>query len=502
MSFFNRNTNPFEQHTGAMKLTNITNMTAILGFLVVVLLVIVKAKLVGVALVVAAFASLGILFAIFNNPKVGIYLILVMSFFVTGAARYVDAPWGLSIDFLLVLMYLALFFKSFSQKIPWHKAKSSLTWLVLIWMGYIFLELGNPEVVSYEAWFYSMRGLGFYQAMIIPLLFMLYDKQKDLNNFFIFWGVLSLLGSLKGLIQYTIGLDPFEEIWINTTSAANTHVIFGKLRIFSFYSDAGQFGASQGHAGVVFGILTVFRKINVKIRSFYLIVALAGFFGLVVSGTRGALAVPAIGGIMFLILRKNIALITVGGLFFVAVYVFFAYTKIGNGNADIRRVRSAFNPNDASFQVRLNNQQILKGYLATRPFGGGVGATGHWGKRFAPHTFLAKIPTDSWYVAIWSDTGIIGLTYYLGMMFFVLITGAYNIIVRIRDPELKVEMTALVCGLAGIMTASYGNTVFGQMPTAILMYATMTFLFLAPKLDKERQKINNNDKKKVLVDAN
>ena len=501
MSPFNKNTNPFEEHTGSMKLTNISSIIAILGFLILVSLFIVQAKITGIVLVLAAFAVIGILYAIFNNPKVGIYFILVISFFVVGATRYVDVPWGLTIDFLLVFIYLALFFKSFGQKIPWHKAKSSLTWLVLIWMGYIFLELGNPEVVSYEAWFYTMRRVGLYQAMLIPLVFILYDKQKDLNTFFVLWGILSLLGTLKGSMQFTIGLDPFEQYWLDA-GGAKTHLLFGKLRIFSFYSDAGQFGASQGHAGVVFGILAISRKINFRTRSFYLIVALAGFFGLVISGTRGAIAVPGMGAIMFLFLRKNIAIIIVGGLFLIAIYVFFAYTTIGQGNAEIRRMRTAFNPNNASYQVRLANQRKLKGYLATRPFGGGVGASGDWAKRFAPNSFLANTPTDSWYVLIWSDTGIIGLTYYLGMIFFVLTTGVYNVMVKIRDSALKVQITALVCGMAGIMAASYGNGVFGQMPTGILIYATMTFLFLAPKLDEERQKNNKNDKKKLLVETN
>ena len=488
MSSFNKNTNPFEEHTGSMKLTNVTNMTVVLAFLILVLLVIVEAKLVGAALVVATFASLGVLYAIFNNPKVGIYLIIVMSFFVIGFTRYVNITWGLSIDFLLVLIYLALFFKSFGQKIPWHKAKSSLTWLVLIWMGYIFLELGNPEVVSYQAWFYAMRGLGLYQAMLIPLVFILYDKQKDLNTFFVLWGILSLLGTLKGLMQFTIGLDPFEEIWLYTANNSKTHLLFGKLRIFSFYSDAGQFGAAQGHAGLLFGILAFSRKINFRTRTFYLIVALAGLFGLVISGTRGALAVPAMGAIMFLILRKNIAIIIAGGLFLIATYVFFAHTTIGQGNAEIRRMRTAFNPNNASYQVRLANQRKLKGYLATRPFGGGVGATGNWGKRFAPNSFLGNTPTDSWYVAIWSDTGQIGLTYYLGMIFFVLITGVYNVMVRIRDPELKIQITALVCGMAGIMAASYGNGVFGQMPTGIIMSLTMVYIFRSPHWETEELK--------------
>ena len=216
-----------------------------------------------------------------------------------------------------------------------------------------------------------------------------------------------------------------------------------------------------------------------------------GLLGMIISGTRGAIAVPALGGIMFLIIRKNIKVLMLGGVFLVAVYIFFAHTTIGQGNAEIRRMRTAFDPNEASLQVRLANQKKLKSYLASRPFGGGVGATGNWGQRFTPHSFLANTATDSWYVMIWADTGVVGLVYYLFMIFFVLITGAYNVMVRIQTKDLKVQITALTCGMAGIMMASYGNGVFGQMPTGILMYVTMVFLFISPKIDKTLIEKNN-----------
>ena len=56
---------------------------------------------------------------------------------------------------------------------------------------------------------------------------------------------------------------------------------------------------------------------------------------------------------------------------------------------------------------------------------------------------------------------------------------------KIRDDWLKGQITALVCGMAGIMLASYGNGVFGQFPTCILMYTGMVFIFISPKLDKQ-----------------
>jgi len=490
MNLYKEHNNPFESNSGSMRLANYKPIISIIFGLVLMLIFVLKTKVIGLAICISLFFVLALVYKIFKTPKTGIYLLIILGFFVTGASRYIIAPWGLAIDAILVLIYVALFFKSFGQKISWNKANSKLTVLAVIWMIYILFQLANPEVLSREAWFYAMRGVGMYQLLAVPLLFVLYNKQKDLDTFFILWGILSILGTLKGIQQFHFGVDPFEQRWLNL-GGAETHILFGKLRIFSFYSDAGQFGASQAHAGIVFGILAFFKKTNWKLKSFFISVALFGFIGMFISGTRGALAVPAIGGLMFLILRKNIKILILGVLFGLGIYVFFAHTTIGQGNAEIRRMRTAFDPNEASLQVRISNQKKLKGYLETRPFGGGLGATGNWGQRFTPNSFLANTATDSWYVMIWADTGIVGLIYYLFMILFILITGAFNVMFKLKDKNLKIQITALTCGMAGIMVASYGNGVFGQMPTGILMYVTMVFLFLGPKIEGAKQ-INFN----------
>ncbi len=435
---------------------------------------------IGVMVIPFAIVYLG---ALFVNPRIGVVTVLIFNFFVLGIGRYIPMTWGLLMDGIMVLMYLALFFKAFRIKVPWNRAASQLTILASVWFGYAIFQIVNPEAVSIAAWFYAMRGLSLYMWMFIPLVFILFNKPKDLKLFFVIWGVLSFLATLKGMQQLIFGVDPFEQAWLDAGGAV-THVLFGKLRIFSFYSDAGQFGAAQGHAGVVFGVLALFAK-NRKFQIFCAIVCLAGLLGMMISGTRGAIAVPAAGGVMFLIVRKHIPSIVLGALLGIGVFVFFKYTTIGNDNDQIRRMRTAFDPNNASFQVRLENQAKLKEYLASRPFGGGIGSTGNWGKRFSPNTFLANTATDSWFVAVWADTGIVGLYLHLFILFFVLITGAYNAMFKIRDDWLKGQITALVCGMFGIMAASYGNGVFGQFPTCILMYAGMVFMFIAPKLDKK-----------------
>ena len=155
-------------------------------------------------------------------------------------------------------------------------------------------------------------------------------------------------------------------------------------------------------------------------------------------------------------------------------------------------MRTAFDPNDKSLLVRLENQRKLKAYMATRPFGGGIGSAGNWGQRFTPNTFLANTPTDSWYVMIWAEQGIVGLILHLFILFYIVIKSSFIIMFKIRNDWIRSQMSALVCGMFGIMVASYGNGILGQMPTGILIYSSMGFLFLARKFDAET--INENDK--------
>jgi hypothetical protein len=167
---------------------------------------------------------------------------------------------------------------------------------------------------------------------------------------------------------------------------------------------------------------------------------------------------------------------------------------IANGNAQIRRMRTGFDANNPSLLVRKANQAILKGYLASRPFGGGIGHAGDKAQRFLPNAFLSHVATDSWYVMIWAEMGIIGLTFHLIILFYVIGMASFKVMFRIRDPITKIKMSALICGMAGVMVASYGNAVLGGLPTALLIYASMALMsnpeiFESPIKEKEPELI-------------
>lgn len=465
--------------------TSLLTTMIILGYLIAG-----KGWMAGIGIIMLPFVFTYIYF-IFLIPRTGIIGLYLINFVILGSMRYIKGlPLGLMVDFHLVLIYLALFFKTFSNPVPWKNARNDLTLLAAIWFLYSLFQLANPEAVSRSAWFYAMRGVSLYMLLTIPVIFIAFNRVKDLNVFFRIWAVLSILGTIKGIMQKFIGPDSWEQAWLDGGGEL-THVLSGGLRIFSFFSDAGQFGAAQGHAGVVFLILAINQKKSGKLRWLYGIAGAMGMYGMMISGTRGAIAVPAAGFFLYIMLQRKIRIILAGVILGLSVFVFFKYTNIGNGNYTINRMRTAFDPDNKSLQIRLENQKHLKAYLADRPFGGGLGSAGNWGKRFAPNTFLASIPTDSWYVMIWAEQGIVGLILHLFILFYIVVKSSFIIVFRLRNPGIKAQMCALVSGMFGIMAASYGNGVLGQMPTGIILYSSMAFLFLARHFEIEMARTNS-----------
>lgn len=459
--------------SGSANLAKPKYILAVMLGVALVGLILAKMEVAGAGLLMALLFVSVFVYKVFQNPALGFYATIGVNFLVLGIGRYVQGlPLGFAIDGLMVLTFLALIFKRFRERVDWSPANQHVTVLATIWLGYFIFQIANPEARMIEPWI-AGRGIGFYFFFFIIITFMLINTNKRLDTFLYVWGVFSIIATMKGIGQMVFGVDFAEQAWLDRGGAV-THILFGKLRIFSFFSDAGQFGGNQGYAGVVFLIYAAAKKGWSKV--FFITVGILGIYGMLISGTRGSIAVPFAGFMTFFVLKKNVKVLSMGVLFLAVIFVFFKYTTIANNNAQVRRMRTAFDPNDASLQVRLANQQILKGYMASRPFGGGIGHAGDKAQRFLPNAFLSHVATDSWYVMIWAEMGIIGLTLHLLILFYVIGMASFKVMFRIRDPITKIKISALICGMAGIMVASYGNAVFGGMPTSLLIYASMALM--------------------------
>ncbi|MFN3404743.1 MAG: O-antigen ligase family protein [Cytophagaceae bacterium] len=413
------------------------------------------------------------------KPHFGLFLCLIIAYTVLGITRYVNLPLGLALEIVLWVTLLALLFRT--KKEDFGHLNNLSVWLMVVWTAYTTFEIFNPEAKSFEAWFYAVRAISFNILFLIMAATLGLRSQRYLNIFIAIWMVGAAVSALYGMKQLYIGLDAAENRWL-AEGAADTHILFGRLRVFSFYSDAGQFGAFMAFSSLVGLILGLKARTTFK-RFFYISCGLLCFWGMAISGTRGAVFVFS-GFFFYLVLTKNFRILLLGFLCAGAAFYVLKYTYIGQGNYQIQRIRSAMNPDeDPSFQVRLENQKKLRAYLATRPFGGGIGSIGYWGKRFSPGTFLAETPPDSHYVRIWAETGIVGLTIHLGAFIIILIR-AFVITYKIRDIYLKQKMMAFYSGVFGVLVASYGNQILSQMPLGVFFSIAVAYLFMAPTIDK------------------
>jgi hypothetical protein len=483
----NNNIHPFDSYPASASLVKPRNILLLIAGTVMFGLVAAKLELLGVGMLFGLICAIIYLYILFTRPVVGLYTSVALGFVLIGMGRYVkDVQVGLGMDAILILTYLALLMSRFKERIDWSPANKDITFLAIGWFAYSLFQLVNPEAQSTAAWF-SGRGVSVYMFLLVPLTLLLINSNKRLDTFLYIWGIFSVLATLKGIMQLKFGVDAAEQAWLNEGNY-KTHILFGKLRVFSFLSDAGQFGGNQGYTAVVFTIYAMAQNVKRK-KYFFVTVALLAFYGMIISGTRGAMGVPVAGFMAFFILRKNIRVLSIGVGLLAVVFIFFKYTTIGQGNDQIRRMRTAFDPNDASLQVRLDNQKILGKYMASRPFGGGIGHGGVKAQRFLPNAFLSQVATDSWYVLVWVEQGIVGLLLHLFILFYTVGKASYKVMFKIRDPLLKLKIMALISGMFGVMVASYGNAVLGGMPTGILIYVSMAIMLNHAVLDIPEEKI-------------
>jgi hypothetical protein len=428
--------------------------------------------------------GLFLLYFIVTVPKLSIYMVFVTAYLIMGITRYIPASLGVVIDGMLGLCWIVLIVRGALGLVPWKRANQLITWLALLWFLYLLMEIFNPLVPSKMSWIYSARGMGIYFLLAVPLTLVIFDRQKDWEKLITIWGGLTLFAVAKMLIQKYIGFDPFEISWLNDGNDA-THVLNTGIRYFSIFSDAGQGGATMAHSGTVFLLLALGEKRTPQ-KLFLLVVSLGAFWAMGLTGTRGAMAVPLVGVVAYVILCKNFKYIIIGSILLAFTFVFFRYTYIGQSNYAIQRMRSAFNPTtDASLNTRLINQKKFAVYLADKPFGCGLGTASGNGLRFYPNSYLASIPTDSWYVLIWAETGIVGVCLYISIMITILAYGSLIVFFRIKQDNIRNVLIAFISGGSGILVAAYGNAILAQFPTNIIFPVSMAYIFMAQKLDKK-----------------
>lgn len=422
-----------------------------------------------------------LLAALFSNPKLVLVALTIYCFLFGILGREVGGfPFGTLIEGLLLLGIIIVVFKIPKQE--WKVLNNDLFFLMLGWFILSVMEIANPAGASVQGWLQEIRSAALYPFLITFLAFLLFRTNKDLNLFLSLVFIFSFIAALNGIKQLHFGLSRGEQRFLDE-GGATTHVLWGKLRVFSFYSDAGQFGASMAHVGLMAFILAL-GPFKWWKRMLLLIAAAILLYAMLISGTRGALFALAVGAFLAIILSKKTKVIIIGGITLFTFLFILKFTYIGNGNYQIYRLRSALDPQEASLNVRLADQRVLKNYMATRPFGGGLGVIGTWGHEYNKDKFLSTVEPNSYWVKVWAMYGIVGFVLWFGMMMYIL-GKCCGIIWKIKNKGLRAKMIALTAGTAGIVFCSYGNEVINTMPSLLIVAISWVFVFRSPQLEDE-----------------
>ncbi|WP_128547085.1 O-antigen ligase family protein [Larkinella soli] len=426
-----------------------------------------KFGLVASVAVVVLPVALALVLGVLIEPRLGLLIYVQLSFLI-GFTRLlpVDAPVGIAIDAIVGLTLMSTFLNG--KRMQWERLKKPAFFLILIWFIYNVLELFNPEAPYRPAWFLHIRSFSWNWLLVAIIVLVNPIQRKDIKilvNSWLFWSVLAAFWAFK---QQYVGLTAGEQAWLDNGNA-KTHVLFGQLRSFSFYSDAAQFGAEMAGVTLV-SIIRIFEEKNWLSKALFFVLALVFFWGYAVSGTRSALFVLLAGFPFYLLLKRDFVKLLIGVCAALPLLFLLMYTSVGSSNYQVQRMRSAVTPmNDPSFLLRLENQRKIAAHLERLPFGAGIGTSADGGARFSPWHWAAQIAPDSWYVELWMETGRVGLTLYLCMLAAFIGVGAYHVL-RLKDPWLVKIMFAFLAEFFGIAVMGYSNPVLGQFPTSSLIY--------------------------------
>lgn len=387
---------------------------------------------------------------------------------------------------MLELLLIAIAIVDAREEPKFERTANLMLYALIAWCGYCTLQVLNDTCdlgINVGNWYSGARLMAF-QLLYIFLVFSLYvSTPKILQQYLRVWAAFSLFSAFWTWKQQTIGFTHPESIWIETIGR-HTHIVNGITRYFSTFNDAATYGCNAAATAVAFFIFGITSKIK-KERIFFILTAIIVTKEMFASGTRTAIACMFAGILIYVFLSKSVKIAVPVILLALSAYVFLAFTDIGQGNAQIRRMRSAFNKNDASANVRTINQAAIRKYIKDAPWGIGIGTNYNNVPPNNKFRKLSTIPPDSEYVYIWVHAGPIGITTFVITMLLMLGGACYITMFRLKSRSLMGIAGGLTSAFVAIQLGGYANAILLQFPNALIFYGGLSIVYILPFIEKE-----------------
>ncbi|RYD59188.1 MAG: O-antigen ligase domain-containing protein [Sphingobacteriales bacterium] len=429
---------------------------------------------------------LPVAYTIVAYPKAGIYILLTLAYLIMFTSKLgVDYPVGTVMDAIEGLMLLGVIIRQRRER-NWGYFNNAISVMILIWIGYNLVEALNPVAASRLAWVYTVRTVAVVAITYFIFLYYIRDV-KFIRNIMKLWIALSFIGAAYAFKQEYFGFAGFELAWLDSSPKYKAlYFIAGSWRKFSIFTDPMTFSYNMVVSSILCFALMV-GPYSTKQKVLLAFLGVFFFVAMLFSGTRSAYVLLPAAAMLFMVLKYNKKVFMAVCVLAMAMVVLI---KMPTGNHTLYRFQTAFKPSDdASFNLRAINQKKIQPYIQSHPMGGGLGATGVWGERFSPNSFLAKFPPDSGYVRVAVEMGWVGLLIFCTYFFFILKTGITNYF-RIKDPELKTYCLAMVLIVFALNIGNYPQEGLVQYPINVYFNLVLALIVVTWKLDQQKRLIN------------
>lgn len=422
-------------------------------------------------------------YAAFRWRMFTFWVLIVVNYFLQMKDIHLPVPMSLPNEMLQIVL-LAIAIVDARQSPHFERCANFMLFALIIWCGFCTLEILNDTCdlgINIAAWYQGSRLMAF-QLLYIFLVFSIYiSSPQILMRYLYIWAGLALFTVFWTYKQQYIGFTSSEARFMdgNATHVLNAGTL---IRYFSTFSDAANYGCNAASTAVAFIIIGITTKIRNN-KLFFLLTGVAVIWGMFASGTRTAIACLGAGLIVYIFLSKSFKIaipFTIAVVFFAFILVF---TTIGQGNQQIRRMRSAFNKDDASMAARDVNKDAMRKYIQDAPWGIGIGMNPDNVPANNKYNLLAKVPPDSDYVFIWLRTGPIGITVYVITMLMMLGGGCYTVLFKLKNRSLIGIGAAFCCAFVSIQLGGYGNQVMMQFPNGLIFYGGLSIVYILPYLE-------------------
>ena len=413
------------------------------------------------------------------------YLLMVVNYFLMYLNRCGMLFLPVSLHTELVEVMLIAVAVIDSKEFKFHYMGNVMLFALFLWVGFCCIEFFNDICslgMHFMIWFTGIRLMAF-QLLYAFIVFCLYvSNPRQVNRFIVLFAALTLFSAYWAWKQKTFGFNTYENRFL--VVARRTHFVNGIIRYFSIFSDAANYGVNMACSAVAFVVLTITSRVR-WMKLLFLATALASVWAMFISGTRTAIFCFIAGLGVYLVLSKSIRIFVPFALLFGAFVFFLVFTDIGQGNPQIRRMRTAFDSNDASKNVRDINKIALARYMKDAPWGVGIGVEAADVPPYHKLKLMMHIPPDSEYVYIWVRTGVIGITTFVATTLMMFIGACWIVFFRLKSPSLRGVGGAFTCAFLSLHLGGYANQVLMQFPNVLLFYGGLTVVYVLPRIEAE-----------------